>query len=441
MSADAPARRSGAVKSRATNSTVAATETPAEAAASIEFRTEFGLPADEASRAAALTDPEMSLEYGVPLTDGELRELHRRRGIEDTLGELESRLAGNPAFVDLWVDQADRARVHINAISEDNDIVNAVQQILPTGALFTIDSAEFGRGELEVTKASIESSWSRLGEQYGMTRVVIDPRVNRVVVGVREQADEVAAGLIREFGPAIVVRNVPAAMTSGCVSRQNCPDPSMKGGLRIRDTALSIDCTSGFMGRRSSGALANEWYLITAGHCMAPAAGGGGANKDWKHNGVVIGKSYNYAYYNTMRADVGVIKMSAIDFPTNAVFASGTSDIRSIIQSRDNGYQVVGRSVCRSVATSDNYLCGTITARDFPALIGGYQYTHQWEMSRACMPLAGDSGGAVMIGQDAFGVVEWCEANGSGTGYATIDNIVITLGYRPCYSASFNPCN
>ncbi|MGH7348167.1 MAG: trypsin-like serine protease, partial [Candidatus Rokuibacteriota bacterium] len=141
-----------------------------------------------------------------------------------------------------------------------------------------------------------------------------------------------------------------------------------------------------------------------------------------------------FCYANGCDADAAVIKMSAIDFPTNYVLAS---NLRLIDHIDTIAEQLIGYLACRAGAASNNYLCGETTQRDFTAPVGGVNIDHLWRMSRSV--IKGDSGGPVMHDTHAQGIIS--AKDGTTTLYSTIDWFRITIGYVPCISSYANPCN
>ena len=67
---------------------------------------------------------------------------------------------------------------------------------------------------------------------------------------------------------------------------------------------------------------------------------------------------------------------------------------------------------------------------------GGWTMNNQWRIDITA--LSGDSGGPVLAGSNAMGILSSGATN--QTWYSTIDLMNNALGYRPCISATANPC-
>lgn len=308
-----------------------------------------------------------------------------------------------------------------------------------------VDRVLFGLTRLRAVRASVEANLDRLATDFGVNRVSIDERLNRVLLGVDPYTESIANSLMASIGPEIAVEAADPPSMTGCTSRDDCNDPSMKGGLRIYYSAGGGNypaCTSGFMARKTTTPLADEWFVLTAGHCTSSPYGGSGGTPNWYHNLTPLGHVWNSYLSNNAWADAGVIKLP-FDVPTNSTFQSSTSDIKLVTGRQANSNQALGVGVCRAGAKSNNFLCGTITLRD--ATVTGIEtpnhlfitLVHMWEMSRPSQP--GDSGGSMVWNNTAFGVESYVTTGGH-SGYSTIDNISTKLGMRPCYSNLNNPC-
>jgi hypothetical protein len=215
----------------------------------------------------------------------------------------------------------------------------------------------------------------------------------------------------------------------------------MKGGLVITsviDPVTAFDCTSGFPAGKTSGGIANHWYMITAGHCIFH---GGGNGHSWQHGSLPWGVARVYQFCDRCSADVGVIEVNSWDTPTNVVYGASANDLHSIGARRSNSSQPTGVAVCRSGGKSNNMPCGTITGVDLTVTLHdnvnglNYIYNHTWKASTASQ--VGDSGGPMLNGIYAMGIVV---GGSTSTYYSTLDWINSSVGYRPCTTAVTNPC-
>lgn len=230
------------------------------------------------------------------------------------------------------------------------------------------------------------------------------------------------------------MRHQPAATKVACESRSKCPNP-IKGGLQIYqpvDPSFNLYCTSGFMGRVNVNPVPGQWFLLTAGHCIKDSGGNGRA---WFHNGVWIGSAVFWSFAAGADADIGIIRMNQMEFPTNNLFGNGVGDIRQMTSWIANGNQTLGALACRGGQASNNWLCGTITDVNKTVSVGGTNIDHMWRMSRPSVK--GDSGGPVAANFAAMGFNS--ATDGTGTWYSTIDWSLTVSGYKPCRSNA-NPC-
>jgi hypothetical protein len=426
------------------NATLSADLVPEGLDEATAFRLEFGLPSDTPFVLGTLRDATLSREFGVPLTDEEVAELHRRAGwdLEALITELES----EPRFAGIWIDQAAGGVIEIALTASDASVIQLVEANAPEGASLRIRTdAAYSWSYLQELKERIGADVRELKSvALNIRKVYADPITNRVVVGVDQVGDRAETRLRQRYGDAITVSEEDRMYTAnhGCVGRDHCPSP-LKGGLKIyRSNNPDWWCTAGYMGRKTAGAVAGEWYMITAGHCTALA---GGVGKNWSHGGQVVGQSHAQNFGNWMVADVAVIKVTR-ESPANRVYVL-LGDHRNVTSKRSDANQQVGTGVCRGGATSNNWVCGQISAADVIREVcepgGGpcHMFNHAWEMNKGSQ--GGDSGGPIGYGtyngtHQAYGVLSY---GGSGvTGYSTIDWIAVALPYRPCYTANSDPC-
>jgi hypothetical protein len=125
-----------------------------------------------------------------------------------------------------------------------------------------------------------------------------------------------------------------------------------------------------------------------------------------------------------------------MQFPTDAVLATGPADIRQITTWVTNPNQTVGTLACRAGYKSDSYVCGNINAVNMTKSVSGTMIDHLYRTS--VQSQQGDSGGSIMANSSAMGYASAIDAG--GTWYSTIDWAILTLGYKPCRSPNVNPC-
>lgn len=210
-----------------------------------------------------------------------------------------------------------------------------------------------------------------------------------------------------------------------CNSRFDCAGP-IKGGLAIIDYYGDSLCTSGFVFRDIP--YAGAWYASTAGHCI----NNNGNGVSWLHNGTTFGTSSSYVFYYGANVDNGFIVLPAVANPGNKVFASSTSDVRSMTSWYLNYEQIVGLTACRAGRTSD-YTCGSIDGTNFDVYAGGILIHHMWRTDYRSA--GGDSGGSVIFGGSGMGTLSSYSVSPAKSFYSTLEWIYDTQGKTICTSA------
>jgi V8-like Glu-specific endopeptidase len=163
--------------------------------------------------------------------------------------------------------------------------------------------------------------------------------------------------------------------------------------------------------------------LLTAGHCLA----GSGLSALWSHHGAAIGRASVEAFHPGSDADVGAIDLTNAR-PSNEVYGSGETNIRSVTALASNASQATGSQVCRSGAAS-GWRCGTIVAADVDATIGGTLIHHTWWTD---FPSAAGDSGSPVLDQDGRAAGILIATTPTRSLYSTVDWIATELHARPC---------
>ncbi len=409
-------------------------------AQSASFRVQFGLQADPDFIATVQSNPTATLELGVPLLPTELADLQHRNEIADAAFGLQPYLENDPRFGGMWMDQAAGGVVVIDELGSDVAFEQAISSALPSGTSLRFAPARYPFAQLTAIRDAAEGAQDALARSLGLSLIAIDPVSNAVTLGLDPYSTAGAEALQKAYGEAVHVTSEPIDRVTTCVSADNCPDPSYKGGLGIYNTYGGTGwCTSGFAAGKVTGGTANHWYMLTAGHCIEFK--GGLDFPNWLHSGSVLGIAIAYQSCDRCAADVGVLSIPAWDTPTNAVLANSTADIRSIASSKTNAQQGVGSQGCHRGHGIQAFNCGQVDMANADHQVTEPDGTvrwqnHNWRLNTVAA--SGDSGGPVMYLNAAMGVTE---AGSSYTWYSTIDWSVSALGYRPCITATANPCS
>lgn len=166
----------------------------------VSFRQEFGLASDLATVRRIATDPSSSLEYGVPLSPAEVAELVRREAITSQLEPLSAALEKDPRFGGMYVVQSEGGRIHIRATHPDPAFTALVEGLLPTGATFVVEPADYTYADLAALRLNMEADFNSLRTDFGAKHLGVDPKANRVEVGIYPYSDSVAAALVARYG-------------------------------------------------------------------------------------------------------------------------------------------------------------------------------------------------------------------------------------------------
>lgn len=218
------------------------------------------------------------------------------------------------------------------------------------------------------------------------------------------------------------------AVGIGCSSSWSCTE--VYGGAYLTTTRNSCSAALPVRERRTG-----RWYVLTAGHCVAKAAGA-----TWRQSGrtLGIGTRWEYGGLGTQgragSGDVGLIRITgnaAILKPRSRVLVVGSRGTRTqqIIQAKDAGYS---ERVCVTAGRSNITRCGTVVA---PAT--SLRYASPGLPARTVSNLAlvkgiclqpGDSGSAVFAGRSAIGIAVAKSRSGCYFWYSKITTALSRYG-------------
>jgi hypothetical protein len=352
----------------------------AKDADSARFREEHGLRNDAAHRQTArLTG--RSDEYGVPLFDDELTELHARREVERALPKVDLRAREEPGFGGIWFDQKAGGEVVVQlTTSEDRSrLRDELTAFLPSHRRVRIETVAWELADLERLHQRIARDLDTLrSEGFDVAGIGTDVRENHVAVHVLDLNDERRAELDARYGndPRIAWLNTRASgLDDG--PRTNSPG-QLKAGLKITSATGSY-CTAGFAVDR--GTWPGTRYLLTAGHC-------GAVGSTWDHNW-----DANYQMSANFTQTGSTADAAAIGVPfedaSNLLYLEA-DDIAAVFGTASIDFPGVTR--CKSGMGSGT-TCGTVTNSSYIHVAGGATIfdTTVATYTRA----GGDSGGPV----------------------------------------------
>ena len=226
--------------------------------------------------------------------------------------------------------------------------------------------------------------------------------------------------------PATTTSTIPAAEGVGCSSTRVCTP--LNGGAYF--TTTRNGCTAGLPVRTRAG----QWYVLTAGHCVANAKG-----KVWKQNGLTLGTGtrWEYGKLGTEKAkgtsDLGLIKVTANTRTWNArsrvLVAAGKLSSQKItgVKNARNG-----EKVCVTAGRTGSTKCGTVVSTNT-----SLTYASPGLAARTVSNLAlvkgiclnpGDSGSPVFAGRAAVGIAVARSASGCYAWYAKIPTKLAQYG-------------
>jgi hypothetical protein len=251
---------------------------------------------------------------------------------------------------------------------------------------------------------------TQLNEAYS------DVPSNTVKLGIAPYSDDLAAKLRDHYGDAVSVYYAGPGETTGCSTRDNCPGPPLRAGIRLYDPG----CTTAFLGRYNTYDV-----ILSAGHCanLVPAG------HIYQHpDGVTIGGSGNgqmlkEVYYSGSKADAMVIRIGSGYRSNYIYYTAGSSFPVFALQQRSQ--EVGGMVVCQSSRVS-GYTCGSLYAWDFSITYkdGTTLYNQR---SATYVVNDGDSGGPVFYSNTAYGIQSGRNDPGRAI-YSHITHVVALIG-------------
>lgn len=157
------------------------------------------------------------------------------------------------------------------------------------------------------------------------------------------------------------------------------------------DLTNGMECAAGFNARTSAG----RWIVLTAGHCLQgnPAA----YHRDAAYHSDYVGPTYAGRYPGS---DFAAILVDTSRWSPQPAVDMRNGMARAVL---GTAAPVVGSQVCQSSA-STGWTCGTVQAYNQTVNYGNGNIVGGLVRFNGCVQ-PGDSGGAVMHGNDAVGLV------------------------------------
>jgi hypothetical protein len=386
----------------------------------IRFRTEFGLDSDPTHIAAITLDPNSSRVYGVALSPDEATEMERRAEVESQLEPLNTYLRSLPEFGGAYIDQAAGHVFVLGFTSIAAADEERIAGFLPSGTAIRMLEVANSEADLRDVQAWVtnDSRWlADLGTHA--LEIPVNPRTNRVEIGLTRLDEAIAASMNERYGKDRVALYETTTALTDCVDRNHCHNP-LRAGLQLYDAG----CSTGF------GVYAGaSYYLLTAGHCYI-------AGHVYQHpNGTDLGIMVDESFEANSSFDGGIVPV-----PTAQRYSRIWSTNASwfpVISVQTRAQEMVGQSVCLSGRQrADGASCGTVYAIDFPfdACHNPQcsSWTHLVHQRSGTYPVAiGDSGGAVWRVNQAMGVQSSINLAGRGI-YSHVSYMQAALNVSVC---------
>ena len=267
----------------------------------------------------------------------------------------------------------------------------------PRPDLLRLRAVDHTLADLDAVLARITADVPRL---RGFAYAYVDVPANAVTVAFAT----VTPPSMTAYGPAVLVTTgdpfgTTQSVPDVCQGRDLCA-PYLRGGIEMKDgTGI---CTSGFAARKNG-----QPAMITAGHCFQEGAA-------VSLGGAPLGTVVATQFAGTVDGQV-IVPPEAWQL-TNWVYWTAT-DTEHKIRSIAKG-EAVGNRVCRVGRTSATTkpACGAIVTTNATLFYPSGEVLTEMRMARTC-GIPGDSGGPVMYGSKAYGVLSGGnhKTNGDGT--------------------------
>jgi hypothetical protein len=223
--------------------------------------------------------------------------------------------------------------------------------------------------------------------------------------------------------PASAAPTAPtAAQGVACVSTRSCT-PAYGGALM---TTTRNSCTAGLPVRTRAG----RWYIVTAGHCVAEAAG-----RTWYQSGRLlgVGTRWEYGGRGTEGAagigDAGAIQIAAgrgwSPHSRVVVISHGRATTQPITTVRDAR---VGEQVCVTGGRTGGTQCGRVvlatTSLSYASPGLAARTIRNLALVKGICVNPGDSGSPVFAGRAAVGIAVARSSSGCYTWYTKLPAVL-----------------
>lgn len=222
------------------------------------------------------------------------------------------------------------------------------------------------------------------------------------------------------YGGNVTIETIAQAPQSAACRGDYC-DPPLRGGVEISRSGTS--CSSGFVARSRSD---SKRYLLTAGHCGA----GNWSTRTSAGTPRQIGPMHARVF--ARRGDYGIVAVRDNRYwrATGLVFNRAGADTtrNEAYRIRGVGRSSVGMRICKSAATTGT-TCGRVYQLNSTVRYeGGPTVEGLTEANLCARP--GDSGGAVLASNRAYGMISGIVPNTCRTYYQEVGPAARDLNVR-----------
>lgn len=228
------------------------------------LRQAAGLPSDAAALAASLTDPNYRCTaFGVSMTEEELLQFGVVLDAQGALSNIATEASRDPTFGGAYFD-AEKMTI----VSTDGQLGRSFSTA--TGVLVSIRGS-YSWQELQQLATKLGNE-RKAGEEYPfeIVRVSVNPRTNRVEVGVATGVEAATQYFADAYGDMVKVQYEPLGEMTFLCSKWDC---GTKGGVAAWHWTPDNGCTTGFLVQAHKGLGAWNHYMLTAGHCIDGTGG------------------------------------------------------------------------------------------------------------------------------------------------------------------------
>lgn len=356
----------------------AKTLTADELNAAMDERAAYGLPSDEASVAAALSqgvDAGVS-EWGMVVTDEELKALDMwgRAEFEGLAEEGVIPFAQSlPDYAGAYFDQ--RSGDSLTILLTSMTAADEVLRLAPSGKYpIRVETAKYSYAALKEAVLKIRGIWAGIYPDVELLNVAIETRDNRLRAEIDEsqmaKVDPSLTELVAMLGIPVHLAPGVKAQAASCYYRDVCWPP-IKAATWVQSTYASPveSCALGFWVSNPSG----DEQFVTAGHCSGLAAPD--TLDCWYqttavHPGTpygllgceIAGHNWYYGgYYDVMMVQ------GPDSQATNMIFDEGARIVSW-------GNPVTGSSVCASLTKHNLVDCGSVLDDFVSYTMNGYTF-------------------------------------------------------------------